>query len=109
MSAFRDMVKADRDNVFLNLDEFADEHDVDGNVIMVSLQDEQIESGSMGQGLADLGLSDATLAMYAKTEDLKGRKMAGETLYIDDVGYTVVTWLEEMGITTVILRLPESW
>ena len=109
MSAFRDMVKADRDNVFLNLDEFADEHDVDGNVIRVSLQDEQIEEGSQGQGLSALGLSDSTLVMYAKTEDLNGRKMAGETLYIDDVGYTVITWLEEMGITTVILRLPESW
>ena len=109
MSAFKDMVEADRDNVFLNLDEFADEHDVDGKIIRVSLQDEQIEEGSQGQGLSALGLSDSTLVMYAKTEDLNGRKMAGETLYIDDVGYTVITWLEEMGITTVILRLPESW
>ena len=109
MSAFRDMVEADRDQVFLNLDEFADEHDVDGNVIRISLQNEQIEKGSEGQGLSALALSDSTLVMYAKTEDLNGRKMAGETVYIDDVGYTVVTWLEEIGITTVILRLPESW
>lgn len=109
MSAFRDMVESDRDAVFLNLDEFADEHNVDGKVIRVSLQDEQLEEGSLGQGLSTLALSDSTLAMYAKTEDLNGRKLAGETIYIDDVGYTVVTWLEEMGITTVILRLPESW
>lgn len=109
MSAFRDMVEADRDEVFLNLDEFADEHDIDGETIRVILEDEQIEEGTKGQNLAALALSDATLTMYAKTEDLNGRKMAGETIYIDDVGYTVLTWLEEMGITTVILRLPESW
>ena len=47
--------------------------------------------------------------LYAKTEELNGRKMAGETLYIDDVGYTVKSWLDNMGITTVILELPESY
>ena len=109
MSAFKDMVEADRDKVFLNLDEFADEHDIDGSVIRVSLQNEQLESGGQGQGLSALALSDSTLTLYAKTEDLSGRKMTGETMYIDDVGYTVETWLDEMGITTVILRLPESW
>ena len=109
MSAFKDMVEADRDLIFLNLDEFADVHDVDGAMINVVLEDEQLIKGSEGQGLSALALSDSTLVMYAKTEDLHGRKMAGETVYIDDVGYTVLSWLEEMGMAVVSLRVPESW
>ena len=36
-------------------------------------------------------------------------KMQGESIYIDDVAYTVQTWLDEMGITRVTMTLPESW
>lgn len=104
MSTFQDMVAADRDAVFLNLDEFGEEHDVDGEKIRVVLEDTQIIEKDGTQAL-----SDATNRLFAKTEDLNGRKMAGETLYIDDVGYTVKSWLDEMGITVVYLELPESY
>jgi hypothetical protein len=83
MSTFHDLVEADR-AIFLNMDEFGTEHDVDGATITVVLEDEQVE-------------------------ELTARKMQGETLYIDGVGYTVDTWLEEMGVTRVGLSLPESW
>jgi hypothetical protein len=97
------MVEADRE-IFINLDEFATEHDVDGSMIHIVLEDEQVESKDETQAL-----SQSALIMFAKTEELNGRKMQGETLYIDDVGYTVQTWLDEMGVTKVTLSLPESW
>ncbi len=104
MSAFTDMVASDRDSVFLNLDEYSEEHDIDGKVIKVVLENVSIEEKDNTQAL-----SEATYRLYAKTEELNGRKMAGETLYIDDVGYTVKSWLDNMGITTVILELPASY
>ncbi len=103
MSAFHDLVEADR-ATFLNLDEFGTEHDVDGATITVVLQDEQVEEKEAAQAL-----SRSMVTMFARTEELTTRKMQGETLYIDGVGYTVDTWLEEMGITKVELSLPESW
>ena len=103
MSFFQDLVEADRD-IFINLDEFATEHDIDGNVIKVVLENERIKEGDDVQVL-----SESALAMYAKTEELGERKMRGDTLYIDDVGYTVAKWLDEMGVTKVTLFLPESW
>ena len=103
MSSFKEMVAKDRD-VFINFDEFGEEHDVEGAKIIVVLEDDQIEDIDEGKAL-----SQATLIMFAKTEELPVYRNQGETLYIDDVGYTVQTWLEEMGITKVTLTLPEGY
>ena len=111
MSIFKDLVEADRE-VFINIDEFGESHDVDGTVINVVLEDEKIEelNGSQTQSSPTaVLLSQSDLILFAKTEELPARKMRGETLYIDDVGYTVDTWLDEMGITRITLHLPESW
>ncbi len=103
MSAFRDMVESDR-ATFINIDEFGDEHYVDGEKIKVVLEDEQVEAKDDTQAL-----SQSVMTMFAYTEELNGRKMQGESICIDDVDYTVQTWLDEMGITKVTMSLPESW
>ena len=103
MSSFKDMVARDRE-IFINVDEFGDEHDIEGSKINVVLEDEQIEDIDETKAL-----SQATLIMFAKTEELPVYRNQGESLYIDDVGYTVQTWLEEMGITKVTLTLPEGY
>lgn len=103
MSSFKDMVARDRE-IFINVDEFGDKHDIEGFKINVVLEDEQIEDIDETKAL-----SQATLIMFAKTEELPVYRNQGESLYIDDVGYTVQTWLEEMGITKVTLTLPEGY
>lgn len=103
MSFFKDLVAADRD-IVINIDEFGDEHDIDGTVLKVVLEDEQIREADDAEAL-----SESAVVMFAKTEELGYRKMRGETLYIDDVGYIVQKWLDEMGVTRVVLSLPESW
>lgn len=103
MSSFKDMVARDRE-IFINVDEFGDEHDIEGFKINVVLEDEQIEDIDETKAL-----SQATLIMFAKTEELPVYRNQGESLYIDNVGYTVQTWLEEMGITKVTLTLPEGY
>lgn len=99
----KDLVEADRD-IVLNLDEFADEHNVNGKTMNVVLEYEQIEDVDDVQAL-----SKSAMVLFGKTEELGERRMRGETLYIDDVGYTVERWLDEMGITRINLSLPESW
>ncbi len=103
MSAFKALVESDR-AVFLNLDEFGEKHEVDGEEITVALQDEQIEAKD-----DDVTLSKTVKVMYARTEELNGHKMRGEAIYIDGVAYTVETWLDEMGVTRVAMSLPEVW
>lgn len=103
MSAFKDLVAADRD-VVIDLDYFAEEHDIDGATLKVVLENEAIKD------VDDVEvLSKSSMVLFAKTEELGERRMRGETLYIDDVGYTVERWLDEMGVTKVTLSMPESW
>ena len=111
MSAFKDLVEADRE-IFINIDELGEAHDIDGTVINVVLEDEQIEELKSKQTQSSptaVLLSQSDLILFAKTEELPERKTRGEILYIDDVGYTVDTWLDEMGITRITLHEPESW
>lgn len=103
MSYFKDIVKKSRDHV-LSADEFGEEHDIDGTKVVVILEDEEINEKDDAQAL-----SRSIKTLYGKTEELPRRKMYGESLYIDDVAYTVETWREEMGITRVQLSNPESW
>ena len=42
MSGFKDMVAADRDAVFLNLEEFAETHNLNGTNCNCILQDESV-------------------------------------------------------------------
>jgi len=100
---FKELVEADRD-IFINLDEFAEEHVVDGSTINAVFEDEEIEDLDESRAV-----SASTMALFAKTEDLPSRKMQGEVLYVDNVAYTVMKWLEEMGVTKVSLSAPESW
>ena len=101
MSAFRDMVEADREGVFLNLDEFADMHLVDYKEIRCSLQNEDSleKSGEKALGLV-------TMTLYARTEDLPARRIQGDVLNVDHVDYTVESWAEQMGISVVALSQP---
>ena len=102
MSPFHELVKADLD-IFLNLDEIAETHAVDGEEMVCVLEDSTI-NGADGWRM----LSEATVKLYAKTENLPKRRVRGESLYIDGVGYEVVTWNEEMGMTRVELQAKEN-
>lgn len=103
MSYFKDLVKNDR-ATFINIDEFGEEHDIDGVKLKIVLENEQVIEKDDVQAL-----SESAMILFAYTEDIGYRRMQGESLHIDGVTYTVQTWLEEMGITKVTLSIPEVW
>lgn len=102
MSTFHDLVKADLD-IFLNLNEIAETHTVDGKEIVCVLEDATI-NGADGWRM----LSESTVKLYTKTENFPRRRVRGESVYIDGVGYEVITWNEEMGMTRVELQAKEN-
>lgn len=99
MSAFKDMVAKDRD-IFLNLEELGEEHDVSGNIITCVLDDKALRER---QGGAELAVAESSILLYARCEDLPGRKGFGAELMVDGRPYFVNTWDEDMGIATVTL------
>lgn len=99
-SRFQEMVERDRWLVFLDLDEFGEEHKVEGKTITVVLDDDALRQRQGGQELA---VAESSLMLYAAVEDLPRRRPAGEGLNIDGREYIVNDWREDMGIATIAL------
>ena len=100
MSAFKDMVAADINNVFLNLDELGEEHIVDGKPIVCVISEDGLHDM---QGGAVYAVGQSTKSLYAKCDDLPYRRGYGAELVVDGIPYMINTWSEEMGMATVNL------
>lgn len=103
--SFKDEVKADIASVFLNADEFAEEHKVEGKVILCIVDTDR---GSLSGDGAQFDLSQADFVLIAKTADLPPRKAAGALLNLDGKELTVGKWDEQDGVSTVELYMPET-
>lgn len=100
MSKFKDMVAADIKSVFLDLDVFGEEHEIDGNTIVCIIDEDGLLDR---QGGATWAVGQSTKNVYAKCEDLPDRKGYGAELMVDGVPYMVNTWYENMGMATINL------
>jgi hypothetical protein len=107
VSAFKDAVAADIKGVFLNALEFADDHEVDGNVIKVLVDDDIAEErrGRRGGGLeyAD-GVFRATKVIYVATEDLPRVPVESELLNLDGENYIVDKVSDNVGMLEITLE-----
>lgn len=99
MSAFKDMVAKDRD-IFLNLDELGEEHDVSGATITCVFDNQALQER---RGGAELAVAESSILLYAKCEDLPSRKGFGAELMVDGRPYMVNTWDEDMGMAIITL------
>lgn len=101
MSGFKDMVKADRRNIFLNFDEFGEEYTVEGKKIIIVIDTDELKAR---QGGEDLAVAESSTLFYACVEDLPKRRAAGENLNINGRECLIDDWKEDMGMATVVLR-----
>lgn len=97
---FKAMVAADRLNTFLNLNEFGEEHRVEGKTITAMLDDDTLRERQGGQ---ELGVAESSLLLFAAVEDLPPKRPAGEGLNVDGREYIINDWREDMGIATIAL------
>lgn len=98
--SFKEMVARDR-ALFLNLDEFGEEHRIDGRKVTVVLDDNALKER---QGGAELSVAESSLLIYAAVEDLPTPKAPGAGMNVDGREYIVDDWSIDMGIATVALR-----
>lgn len=98
---FKDMVAADRSNVFLNVAEFGEEATVEKRTIKIMVDDDELKKRQGGQELA---IAESGTLFYARVEDLPPRRAPGSSLNINGRECIVDDWREDMGMATVILR-----
>ena len=98
--SFKEMVAKDVRSTFLNLEEFGEEHRVEGKTITAVIDENALKERQGGQ---ELSVAESSLLLYAAVENLPARRPAGEGLNVDGREYIVNDWSEDMGIATVAL------
>lgn len=99
--SFKDEILKDLDTVFLNLDEFAELHRVEGKQIAVIIDSDQLNKLKQGQ---ILGLVEADMLLMGKESDLPANLDPGRLLNVDGREYIVGESGKDMGLAEVALR-----
>lgn len=101
MSAFKDMVAADRLHVFIDVDFFGEMHRIEGKTIPIVIDTDELKAR---QGSQDLAVAESGTLFYARVEDLPPRRAPGQNLNVNGRECIVDDWKVDMGMATVVLR-----
>lgn len=116
MSAFKDIIKSDNSEVFLNTDEFSDIHMINGYEIRCQVDDyEQISREKRYQynrSLRGDGIYLKEVMIYVHADEFdalfKGLPGVGRTLTLDGRKYLVTDAQDEYGIYSISLGANET-
>lgn len=98
--SFKDQIKRDIDTVFLNLDEFAELHRIEGKQIPVVVDDNQLTELKKGQ---ILGLVEADMLLMGRECDFPANLAPGRLLNVDGRELIVVNSGKDEGLVEVAL------
>lgn len=98
--SFKELIQKDLDAVFLNLDEFAELHRVEGKQIPVVVDNDQLIKLKQGQ---ILGLVEADMLLMGKETDFPDDIEPGSLLNVDGREYIVTNSGKDMGLVEVAL------
>lgn len=99
--SFKEQIAADLDSVFLNLDEFAEIHRVEGSKIPVVVDNDQLNKLKKGQ---ILGLVEADMLLMGKAADFPADLEPGRLLNVDGRELIIKNSGEDMGLVEVALQ-----
>lgn len=98
--SLKDEIASDLDNVFLNIEEFAENHLVEGKEILCVLDNDSLKRR---QGSAEIGIDESTLLLFAKVDDLP-KKQKGGLINIDHKEYIIDDWKVNFGMAEIVLQ-----
>ena len=99
--SFKEQVQADIENVFLNLEEFAETHRIEGKHISVVIDNDQLVKLKQGQ---ILGLVEADMLLMGKQADFPADMEPGRLLNVDGREMIVANSGTDMGLIEVAIR-----
>ena len=103
--SLKDDILNDINNVFFTLEDFGEEHIIDGNPVICMFDDDALKIRS---GSNELSVSESSLLLFAKVADLP-RKVVGDDLMIDGRIYVVDDWKVNLGVAEVALHQNVSY
>lgn len=102
--SFKDQIKQDLSDVFLNLDEFADLHRIEGKEVPVVIDSDIIAKLSKIGDNRIHGMDEADMVIMGKASDLPENLDPGRLLNLDGREVIVVTTTSEMGLVQIAVR-----
>ena len=101
---FKELVAQDTKKVFLNPDEFGEEHEIDGKMVMVIVDNnEQIERQKRVVSNSD-GVFVKEILFYASKESIGNLPVIGRVMRFDKKSYAVTDAIDENGIYSISLK-----
>ena len=97
-------IKQDLSDIFLNLDEFADLHRIEGKVIPVVIDSDIMAKLSKIGDNRIHGMDEADMVIMGKASDLPENLDPGRLLNLDGREVIVVTTTSEMGLVQIAVR-----
>ena len=102
---FRDFLEGDIDKVFLNADEFAEEHDLNGTIAKAVVQAPTAKESFMSNGFhATDSLQGVSVFVHCKLKDIPEIPAHGNVFRLDGDLYAVNSAVEEDGLVSIELR-----
>lgn len=102
--SFKDQIKQDLSDVFLNLDEFADLHRIEGKKVPVVIDSDIMAKLSKIGDNRIHGMDEADMVIMGKASDLPENLDPGRLLNVDGREVIVVTTTSEMGLVQIAVR-----
>lgn len=102
--SFKDQIKQDLSDIFLNLDEFADLHRIEGKEVPVVIDSDIMAKLSKIGDNRIHGMDEADMVIMGKASDLPENLDPGRLLNLDGCEVIVVTTTSEMGLVQIAVR-----
>ena len=103
--SLKDEILNDIDNVFFFIEDFGEEHIIDGNPVICVFDDDALKIRS---GSNELSVSESSMLLFAKVSDLP-RKVVGDELLFDGRIYIVDDWKVNLGVAEIALHQNVSY
>ena len=95
MKTFKDYAQDFDLDTFINLDEFADDHLINGNFLKCVIDDDIFDERSTQSGDRSGGVFKDMISIFIKKEDIE-KPLIDEMITVDDEDYRVVEVKENM-------------
>ena len=102
--SFKDQIKQDLSDIFLNLDEFADLHRIEGKEVPVVIDSDIMAKLSKIGYKRIHGMDEADMVIMGKASDLPENLDPGRLLNLEGSEVIFVTTTSEMGLVQIAVR-----
>lgn len=105
---FKDVLQQDVKRVFLNIDEFGEMHDINGQEILVVIDENELIEREKRIKRNEGELHKKQLLFYVAAEDFGSLPSPGKTLRLDGKQYLITDAEDEGGIYSISLEAMRS-